>query len=188
MEKKKVIKKDKVKSKNGIEVELEHSQKIDYKGTLVDRLEAINEKYNFYVSSDTGIGKWYSFTFEERVKTLNDLKKEVKEIMVLPRVGSINKSGRSIGGKYEYTIETYGIENKKDFGELMDTIKTLLDGGELVGYNDEDGVGYFWKKGKEYKAEHCCWGSCNKEKTTLKGIGEFIRSFFEIGYERVEIW
>ena len=70
----------------------------------------------------------------------------------------------------------------------MADLTFLLNKDCVVHYNDDSGVGKFYKKGKKYILVHHRYGTTQKEKGTINDIAEFLREFFQIGMSLMEDW
>ena len=154
----------------------------DYRdGTLIV-WRIYDTKYNYIDSMDNGIGKMYSMNWGE-VQSFEELVNIWEKRYVI-------ENFRTGGSKLSnsYTIETYGINSKEQFDKLMTDLTFLLNKDCVVHYNDDGGVGNFYKRGKKYILVHHRWGTTQKEEGTIKDIGEVLRDFFQIGMSLMEDW
>jgi len=186
----KTIKTVKIKSKNGVDLTVEHyfsKEKYDHGREYYTVYKTASGYNDGYINSvDNGIGKWYSMSFGE-IKSFDKFCKLWKNRYVFDMLGEGVHSNEKT-----YQVDLYRGKDvsKEDFDSLMKNIKFLLDKGCEVDYNDEHGVGEFVKKGKKYKAAHHRYGSTSYETLTIDGIAEFLRSFFDLGYkyEQQDTW
>jgi len=147
----------------------------NYRDEILKEWHIYDTKYDYIDSIDNSIGKMYSTSWGE-LKSFQELVSIWKQRYIIENFyEGDHKMPNS------YTIDTYGIDSKEQFDELMIDIAFLLNKDCVVCYNDEAGVGKFYKKGKKYILVHYRWGTEQKEKGTIKDIAEFLRSFFDIG-------
>ena len=101
-----------------------------------------------------------------------------KDYSKLPYIREYFRDGYAFDGVYlECDI------GKDEFEILKESLKTVLDAGETVHYNDEHGVGSFRmiEPGK-YKASHWRHHVETCENVDFETIVNFIKDFFRIGY------
>lgn len=184
-EKRKVIKEVDFESKNGVPLKLTQYIAI---GGYSDGREVweVTSGEHYVGSVDNAIGEFYSMTFKE-VKSPEQLVELYKNRYVFARDEDFIRDTDE-DRKYKkptYMVDLYSGKEitSEQFSLLLKNIKLLLDKGNCVAYNDEHGVGSFFKKGDTYEMTHFRYMTERVEKTkTIKKIGNFLREFFDLGY------